>query len=700
MPSSGQHLEIAIEGAGEGQTLTDEKDASSRPPNPSSGGSCGEAVDGDVTISRRSHLALLESEARFRELANAIHEVLWILDVVGDKALYVSPAYDQVWGRSRARLFDDVRDWLSPVHEEDRARVEAEYWGRGDRPFELTFRIVRSDGAVRWIRNRGFPIHGANGAVRVAGISTDITDPRQAHEALVKTQRLLASIVNSSPDAIISQSLEGRITTWNPAAERIFGHASAEAIGASPDALLGEDQAAEASWIFERIRQGLTVQEFKTERRHKDGTVIAVSITASPIRDESGQIVGASTHAHNISESKELEGKLSAVSEQLRAVLETTTEFVISVDRNWRIGYQNRLRNGADPLTVVGRILWEEAPYLLATSVERESRKAMQERKPCRFEEYLGPLKAWISGVAYPTATGLLILAQDDTEKRALDDQLRGAQKMEAIGQLAAGIAHEINTPIQFVGDSTRFFKDSWEHLAELLLAAQKMRREAGAGAVSPGTLDRFDTCSETAEVDFLLETIPGAIDRTLDGVQRVARIVGAMKEFSHPGSQEKRAVDLNRAIETTVTISRNEWKHVAEVKMNLDPNLPLVPCFAGEINQVFLNLVVNASHAIGDVVGKDGKKLGTITLSTRSDGGWVEIGIADTGSGIPEHLSERVFDPFFTTKEVGKGTGQGLTLAHAVVVKKHGGRIWFDSEVGKGTTFFVRLPLWTETVN
>jgi len=656
-------------------------------------GTCG--ISRDITAHRRSEQALLESEARFRELTDAIREVFWILDVRSGKTLYMSPAYEEIWGRSREPVYADARAWLSAVHEEDRARVESKYWAKHSQPFELTYRIVRPDGTTRWIRSRGFPILGEDGTVvRLAGIAADITEPLQAHQALVKTQRLLASIVNSSNDAIVSQSQDGTITTWNPAAEQIFGYRADEAIGASIKILLRDDQEAEAAWILERINQGLSVQDFITERRRKDGSMIAISLIASPVRDESGGIIGASNQAHNISERKKLEDKLSVVSEQLRAVLESTNEYVIALDCDWSITYQNRPLGGADVSNAVGKSLWEHEPALLGTSFERESRRAMTERKPCRFEDYLGPLNAWMSGVAYPTGTGLLILAQDDTEKHALDDQLRSAQKMEAIGQLAAGIAHEINTPIQYVGDNTSFFKDSWGHLASLLAAAQKLRDEAATGQVSQATIDSFDRCSKTADVEYLSHDIPRAIDQTLDGVQRVAKIVGAMKEFSHPGSQEKQAVDLNRAIETTVTISRHEWKYIADVKTELDPNLPMVPCLAGEINQVLLNLLVNAAHAIADVSRQRGEGLGTITLSTRKDGDWVEIGVADTGTGIPDHVKEKVFNPFFTTKEVGKGTGQGLALAHAVVVKKHGGRIWFNSEVGKGTTFFVRLPI------
>jgi signal transduction histidine kinase len=165
------------------------------------------------------------------------------------------------------------------------------------------------------------------------------------------------------------------------------------------------------------------------------------------------------------------------------------------------------------------------------------------------------------------------------------------------------------------------------------------------------------------------------------------------MKEFSHPGSKEKIMINLNKAIESTVSIARNEWKYVADVRTNLEPSLPLVPCLIGEFNQVMLNMIVNAAHSIGDVVKSAGGK-GTITISTSRVGEFIEIGIADTGMGIPEAVRHKIFDPFFTTKEVGRGTGQGLSIARSVIVGKHGGTIAVDSEVGKGTTFLIRLPL------
>jgi signal transduction histidine kinase len=194
--------------------------------------------------------------------------------------------------------------------------------------------------------------------------------------------------------------------------------------------------------------------------------------------------------------------------------------------------------------------------------------------------------------------------------------------------------------------------------------------------------------------VEYLTAEIPNAIAQSLEGVERVAKIVRSMKDFSHPGGETKQAVDLNRALESTLTVCRNEWKYVAEAVTDFDPDLPLVTCLPGECNQVFLNLIINAAHAIGDKLAGRPDDKGAITIATRRDGDRAEIRIIDTGTGIPEKHHARIFDPFFTTKEVGRGTGQGLAIAHCVITEKHGGTIHFETEIGRGTTFVVRLPI------
>jgi signal transduction histidine kinase len=278
-----------------------------------------------------------------------------------------------------------------------------------------------------------------------------------------------------------------------------------------------------------------------------------------------------------------------------------------------------------------------------------------------------------------------------------MDMQLRQAQKLEAIGQLAAGIAHEINTPTQYVGDNTRFLKDAFAALQKVLRSHQEILDAAGRAALTAELVASARQILDAADVDYLSAQIPAAVNETLEGVERVTKIVRAMKEFSHPGGKQKSAMDINKAIESTATVARNEWKYVADLKLDLDAHLPPVPCYLGEFNQAILNLVINAAHAIGDVVKERPGEKGLITISTRCDAHVVEVRVTDTGTGIPEAVRSRIFEPFFTTKEVGKGTGQGLSIVYASIVKKHGGTVAFETETGRGTTFIIRLPLATQ---
>lgn len=281
-----------------------------------------------------------------------------------------------------------------------------------------------------------------------------------------------------------------------------------------------------------------------------------------------------------------------------------------------------------------------------------------------------------------------------DELRRHLEQNLESARRLESIGQLAAGIAHEINTPTQYVGDNTRFLKDSFVEIAPLLTKASELAKAVRAGGESTQLASELSSAIDDADLKFLEEEIPRAIEQSLSGIGVVRKIVQSIKEFSHPSREGMTFLDLNRAIESTITVASNEWKYVAEIETEFDPELPEVACLPGEINQVVLNLIVNAAHAIADVVGDSGKSKGIITISTRHDGESVEIRISDTGAGIPEGVREKIFDPFFTTKEVGKGTGQGLSIAHTVIVSKHSGTLEFETEIGKGTTFVIRWPL------
>lgn len=288
---------------------------------------------------------------------------------------------------------------------------------------------------------------------------------------------------------------------------------------------------------------------------------------------------------------------------------------------------------------------------------------------------------------------GVLSIYADITDRKALEASLAQAQKLESIGQLAAGIAHEINTPVQYVSDNTRFLQAQFASLLQVVESYAK-QLDADAGAKSwEERRQQIQRDLEQLDYEFARVEVPAAIEQSLDGLERVSTIVRAMKDFSHPGSAEKQLLDINKAVASTIVVCTHRWKYVADLKTELDPNLPMIPCLVAEFNQVILNMVVNAADAIAEKHGPSGGK-GLITVSTRAGSDYIEIRVADNGAGIPAAVQPRLFTPFFTTKGVGKGTGQGLAISRSIVVDKHAGEMVFESEPGVGTTFIVRLPV------
>jgi two-component system NtrC family sensor kinase len=279
-------------------------------------------------------------------------------------------------------------------------------------------------------------------------------------------------------------------------------------------------------------------------------------------------------------------------------------------------------------------------------------------------------------------------LAEHIRVRERMEIELRLSQKLEAVGQLAAGVAHEINTPIQYVADNLQFLRDSVTALSVMatdMLAAAATARGPATGAL----VDRLSAIAHAADLDYLSQEIPGSLDSVRDGVSRIARIVRAMKELAHPGPREASAIDLTRALQNALDVTAATYRYIADVETEFTDTPPVV-CFGSDLNQVFLNLIVNAAHAMEDKQCGRGR----LGVRTRVDGDQVEIAISDTGAGIAEAHRDRIFDAFFTTKEVGRGTGQGLAISRTIVVDRHGGTLTFDSELGIGTTFYVRIPI------
>jgi two-component system NtrC family sensor kinase len=281
-------------------------------------------------------------------------------------------------------------------------------------------------------------------------------------------------------------------------------------------------------------------------------------------------------------------------------------------------------------------------------------------------------------------------LVEEMRERERMVIELQLAQKLESVGRLAAGIAHEINTPIQYVGDSVHFLRSAYDDLNQVLDICRQAVDDLPPGADHAASKLALAEAAARHDLEFLRTEIPKAFERTFDGVERVTNIVKAMKEFAHPDEKEHNPADLNHALQTTLLVASNEYKYLAKIDTDF-AELPPVICNVGELNQVFLNLIVNAAHAIQDA-GKD-VTTGRIRVSTALDGDTALIRISDNGCGVPAETLSKLYDPFFTTKEVGRGTGQGLAITHSILVDKHGGDISVQSTVGLGTEFTLRLP-------
>lgn len=523
---------------------------------------------------------------------------------------------------------------------------------------------------------------------------------RRTEEALERQRRLLETLVNNLPDRIYLKNAKGQFVLANRAVAQALGVEDPnDLVGKTESEILpGGAEDPEFAGEREVLQTGQPLVN-REVRRGRGGQ--RVLLTKVPLVDSSGLVSGLVGIERDITDLRAAEEAIRHEHHRTNLLLRAIPSIVIAVGPDDRVIQWNPAAEEAFALPasqVLGKsilevpIAWDWGHVLSRVLACRETSGPMRlddtrYQRPDGKEGFLN-LRVNPVRIGDETSAGYVIVGADVTERRVLEATLAQAQKLEAIGQLAAGVAHEINTPTQYVGDNMRFLREAFSDLSRYIAAGQE--------ALAGGEPSAAAAVAAAIDLEYLLAEIPRALEQSLDGVERVAKIVRAMKEFSHPGTDEKTPIDLNRAIESTVTVARNEWKYVAELETCLDPNLPLVPCLPGEINQVILNLIINAAHAIQDVVGRAPEVKGRITVSTSHDERFAEIRVADSGTGIPPEIRARVFDHFFTTKEVGRGTGQGLAIAHSVVVKKHGGAITFESEVGRGTTFTVRLPLRT----
>jgi len=792
------------------------------------------AIYQDITARKQIEAELRDSENRFRTAFEDAPYGMCMTDLNGH-FLHANAALCRMLGYSAQELLAGA--WQQITHPDDleASRQIAIQFSKGvDTTLEIKKRYLHRQGNVVWADVKISVVK--DGLGRPSHYITqieDITQRKRADEA----QAFLASLVESSQDAIVGTNLEGVVVSWNRGATELYGYTPEEMIGKSVSAFIPPDRPVQLPQILEKIRRGESISGYETHRIRKDARRVDISLSISPVFDSGRQITGLASIARDITQRKQAEQALVSSEEKFRQLAENISEvfWMVSpsgpgilyvspayehvwgrsceslyrdskswaesihpddvqkaleinqrqlrgekVDSIYRIRTpdgEKWIRDRAFPVRdangqltrIVGlaediserklaeerlraseeryRELFENASDLLytfdldlrITSLNRLAERTIgyshEEALQMNLRQLLDPQQAHrledaiehLVAVQAPSKieldlrakegrrvklemnprliyregkpVGIQAIARDITGRDVAEMELRQEQKLESVGRLASGIAHEINTPIQFVGDNVRFLEDSFGELQSVLKKFQQLCKSTNEPRSGPDFGMELDRIAAASDTDYLLKEIPKAIGQTLDGVERVVTIVRAMKEFAHPESKGMAPADLNKALSNTLTVARNELKYVAEVETDFG-ELPAVVCNVSDMNQVFLNLLVNAAHAIADVVKDSGKK-GKIRVSTSLKDSAAVIAISDTGTGIPEGIRDRIFDPFFTTKEVGRGTGQGLAIARSVV-DRHKGTLTFDTEAGKGTCFYVRLPLagsGTETV-
>lgn len=502
-------------------------------------------------------------------------------------------------------------------------------------------------------------------------------------------------------DGVLALDETGRIASLNRATTKMFGYSEAEMLGKHIHTFIPRLTSDDENFHPNATQRSR--HEAKGQRKSGESFTIGLTIVEHHEPDSPWLVI-----VSDISNSKALEESILDSVEKLLIITEAAQDAIIMTDGDGSLKFFNVATQrifGLEPQQLIDLTL----PELFAEGDSRNqllelinsSMKNHLHIQPGRKIELAG-LKgeddefiAELSLSPAHTTSGwhMIVIVSDVTQERQLEVHLRQAQKLEAVAQLASGIAHEINTPSQYVRDNLEFMK---ENVGDLLLLLSLQNRLINKGK-SQDTRELIVQCKEIEarlDPEFTVRELPKAIDQSLEGIDRITEIVKAMKVFSHPGPRELTPTDINNSIESTVTVSRNVWKRHAVMDLQLDPTLPLVPCMAGMFNQVILNLISNATHAIYERFGDQTTPQGKISIRTAIASTWAVIDVEDNGIGIDPEIHSRIYEPFFTTKDVGQGTGQGLSISHSVIVDQHHGQIQFESEPGQGTHFTIRLPL------
>jgi PAS domain S-box-containing protein len=658
----------------------------------------------DKIISKQEQIEPADLSMQFlRTLIDTIPSPLFFKDSKG-RYLGCNTAFEAYLGLTRDQLvgrsvYDIAPKELADVYsKQDQALI--------DNPCVQIYegRVKYADGTHHDVMFHKAVFNNSEGdPAGIVGVMLDISARKLAEQRLSEALELNQRLIGGAPIGVAAyRASSGQCVSANPALAQI--------LGAVPDQLTQQNFRKISSWqpngMLEAAEKALLLEEeqhLETQINTTFGKQIWASVTFTTL------ISGGEKHLllllNDITKEQQAKEALSRSEIRYRALAENLSEGLVMTDETFRLIYGNaKIKQMLDyqEQELLGMELRD-----LVSSQERDSfqeallkgMKELREGREIRLRRRNDSLLSSLFSASsliddQGKFSGLVVLFNDITNLRNLEIQLRHAQKLEAVGRLAAGIAHEINTPTQFIRDNLTFLQEVFLDLLDLFKLFRQVLNTTSDDACPPELMAKIREGLQMLDLDYLQEEVPNASKGAFEGLRRVSSIVSAMKEFSHPGTGSKIPTDLNRAIQNTTLICQNEWKYIANLELNLSADLPPIPCFPDEFNQVILNLVINAVHAIDESrASKDGEK-GLIRIITQPVDGFARITVEDSGAGIPAEIQPLIFDPFFTTKEIGKGSGQGLAIARSIIVDKHGGTLNFTSEPGRNTTFIISLPM------
>ena len=669
-------------------------------------------------ISKRKHIQdlLQQSENQYRLLYKASRDALMTLAPPSWKFISCNQATVEMFGASSEADFTRLGPGdVSPEYQPDgqlSSEKAGEVIGRAMQEGSAAFRWMHTRlGGEAFLCDVLLTRVDNGGEVFLQATVRDVTEQVRAASALAASEaRYRASFEDASVGQVLASN-KGRFLQVNPALAGMLGYPVGELLGRTFAQLTHPDDVAKSMAAQVALLSGQRQSRMEKRYLRKDGTALWADVSVAALRDANGNVTEFITHVIDLTERKRIENKLRSEEqaakqsgEFLNTILNAIPVPVFYKDPDCNfIGINNAYQRffGRSREDLLGKTVFDLFPRELAEVYHKKDLELLEQPGTQTYDTQATDAHGDIHHVFAHKATftngdgrlgGILGALIDVTERKQIETELGHARKLEAVGQLAAGIAHEINTPAQYVGDGVYFLKEVFQGYRQLIgkyrSAAEVLERSGQAAEL----VRQIRELENEIDLAYIEENVPGSFDRCIDGISRISTIVRAMKEFSHPDQREKSPADLNQGIQSTLIIARNEYKYVAEMETEFG-ELPPVLCHLGDLNQVFLNLIVNAAHAIGDKVVEQVEK-GVIRIRTCEEADSVRIDISDTGGGIPESIRARIFDPFFTTKAVGKGSGQGLAIARSIVVDKHGGTLTFESETGCGTTFTIRLPL------